>query len=94
MGKEKLNGVSQNTISLIASQGLYYSPHSTAKTNIKAHFSGRIVSSGISDVVFFSTLLETLSEEIDNVNYYFKKSQEITDFSGHQKLTSTMKLRL
>ena len=53
------------------------------KPMIKAQISGRMVSSGISDVAFASVYSQqTLSE------------QETTVFSGSQKLTSAMKLRL
>ena len=39
---------------LWSQQGPHCSPHSTAKTNDKTHSSGRMVSSGISDVVIAS----------------------------------------
>ena len=42
------------------SQGPHVSPHSIAKTNVKAHFSGRIESSGISDVAFASEYSEKI----------------------------------
>ena len=59
---------------------------------IKAHSSGRMVSSGISDVVI------TLDSEKIHLKKLIKiiimnKSQETTVFSSHQKLTSAMKLR-
>ena len=41
-------------ISYGASKGPHFSPHSTLKPMIKAHSSGRMVSSGISDVVITS----------------------------------------
>ena len=44
------------------------------KPMIKAHFSGRMVSSGISDVTFAS-VIENTSEEVDdedNDYYYYK----------------------
>ena len=40
------------------------------KPKIKAHFSGRMVSSGISDVAFAS-VRENPFEEVDNDNYYY-----------------------
>ena len=44
------------------------------KPMIKAHFSGRMVSSGVSDVTFAS-VIENTSEEVDdedNDYYYYK----------------------
>ena len=43
-----------STLSARSQQGPHFSPRSTAKTLIKAHSSGRMVSSGISDVVITS----------------------------------------
>ena len=48
---------------LMNSQGPNFSLHSTAKSMIKAHSSGRMVSSGISEVVIANP-----SEEVDD--YY------------------------
>ena len=64
------------------------------KPMIIAQISERMVPSGISDVAFASvysekTLLKKLMKNIIIMN----KSQETTVFSGHQKLTSAMKLR-
>ena len=39
---------------LWSQQGPHFNPHSTAKTNDKTHSSGRMVSSGISDVMIAS----------------------------------------
>ena len=36
---------------LMSQQGPYFSPHSKAKANYKAQISGKLVTSGISDVV-------------------------------------------
>ena len=78
---------------LMNQQGPHFNPHSTAKTNDKAHFSGRMVSSGISDVAFASVYSEKSRQKklmmmmkmmmmiIINMN----KSQEMTVFSGCQK---------
>ena len=43
---------------LMSQQGPHFSPRSTAKPMIKAHFSGRMVSSGISEVAFASVYYE------------------------------------
>ena len=68
------------------------------KPMIKAHSSGKKVSSGISDVVITSVHSENASEEVNDDDYDGKnddydKSQEKKVFSGRQKLTSAMKLR-
>ena len=67
---------------------------------IKAHFSGRMVSSSISDVAFASvksekTHLKKLMMKmiIINIIITMNKSQEATFFSCRQKLTSAMKPR-
>ena len=59
------------------------------KPMIKAHSSGRMVSSGISD--HFSTLWENPSEKVDDdemmmmmMMMIMNKSQEVTVFSGRQ----------
>ena len=43
---------------LMRQQGPYFSSHSKLKSMIKAHSSGRLVSSGISDVVITSVYYE------------------------------------
>ena len=48
------NGVSQNTINYVASNDLISVYNCTANTNIKTLFSGKLVSSGISNVVIAS----------------------------------------
>ena len=69
---------------------------------IKAHFSGRMVSSGISDVVFASVYSEKtrlkkvmmmMKMIITIIILIMNKSQETAVFSGHQKLISAIKLR-
>ena len=65
---------------------------------IKAFFSGKLVSSGISDVVIASvysekTRLMKLTKMMMMMMMIMNKSQETTVFSGLQKLTSAMKLR-
>ena len=46
------------------------------KPMIKAHFSGRMVSSGVSDVTFAS-VIENTSEEVDDEDndYYYPRAQ-------------------
>ena len=78
---------------LRSQQGPHFSPNSTAKTNVKAHSSGRMVSGCIGDVVITSVHSEKPVCDDDDYYYYYYKSQETTVFSSHQKLTSTKKLR-
>ena len=61
------------------------------KPMIKAQISGRMVSSGISDVAIASVHSE--KTHLMKLIIIMNKSQETTVFSGHQKLTSAMKLR-
>ena len=69
------------------------------KPMIKAHFSGRMVSSGISDVAIASvhsekTRLKNLMKKMMMMMMMImNKSREMTVFSRFQKLTSAMKLR-
>ena len=58
---------------------------------IKAYFSGRIVSSGISDVAFASVYSEKTRLMI-MIIIIMNKSQETMIFGGRQKLTSALKL--
>ena len=61
---------------------------------IKVQISGRMISSGISDVAFASLYSEkTPSEEVDYIKWLMNLSQETTVFGGLQKLTSAIKLR-
>ena len=56
---------------------------------IKAHFSGRMVSSGISNVAIASVHSEKTSmKKLIIIIIIMKKLQETTAFSGHQKLPS------
>ena len=61
------------------------------KPMIKAQLSGRMVSSGISDVAIASVHSE--KNRLKKLIITMNKSQEMTIFSGHLKLNSTMKLR-
>ena len=71
------------------------------KPMINAHFSGRMVSSGIRDVAFASVCSEKnrlkklmMMKMIIIINtIIMNKSQESTVCNGSQKLTSAMKLR-
>ena len=64
------------------------------KPMIKANFSGRMVSSGISDVAIALVHSEKTSlKKLIMIIIIIKKSQQTTVFSGCQKLTSSMKLR-
>ena len=58
------------------------------KPMIEVHFSGRTLSSGVSDVVFTS-----VHSEKTRLMKLMKKLQETMIFSCLQKLTSAMKLR-
>ena len=78
----------------------HFSPHSAAKLMIKAQISGRMIYSGISDVAFASVHSEKthlkklmMTMKIIIIITIIVKSQETTVFGGHQKLTSTLKLR-
>ena len=67
------------------------------KPKINAQISGRMVSSGVSDVAFASVYLEKTHLKkliVIIIIISMKKSQETTVFSGRQKSTSAMKLRL
>ena len=64
------------------------------KQMIKAQISGRIVSSGRSDVAIASVHSEkTCMKKVIMIIIIMKKSQEMTIISRRQKLTSAMKLR-
>ena len=66
------------------------------KPMIKAHLSGRMVSSGISDVVFASVHYERTSLKkliMIIIFIIMNKSQETKFFHGRQKLTAAMKQR-
>ena len=64
------------------------------KPMIKAQISGRMISSGISDVAIASVYSEKtrLKKLIMIIIMLMNKLQETTVFGGRQKLTSTMKL--
>ena len=64
------------------------------KPLIKAQISGRMVSSGISDVVIASVYSEKTRLKLMKIAIIImNKSQEMTVFGGRQKLTSAMKRR-
>ena len=83
-------------------QGPRFSHTVQLKPMIKAHSSGRMVSSGISDVVIASVYSEKTRLKklmimkmmmMMMMMMIMNKSQEMTVFSGSQKLTSAVKLR-
>ena len=97
MGGEEIKWSQLAHHQLMIQQGPHFSPHSTAKIMIKAQISGRMVSSGISDVVFASvysekTHLKKLMMMMIMIIIITNKSQDTTVFSGRQKLISAMKL--
>ena len=59
------------------------------KSMIKAQISGRMISSGISDVAIASVYCKKIRLK----KFIMNKSQETTIFGGRQKWTSAMKLR-
>ena len=63
--------------------------------SLKAQISGKLVTSGISDVATASVHSEKirLTKLIMIIIIFMNKSQETTVFHGRQKLTSAMKLR-
>ena len=63
------------------------------KPMVKAQISGRMVSSGISDVAITSVHSEKNRLKKLMMIIIMNKSQETMVFSGRQKLTSAMKLR-
>ena len=97
------NGISQGTISYGASKDLILVHTVHLKPMIKAHFSGRLVSSGISDVLFASVHSEKTHRKklmkiiiiitIIIIIIIMKKSQDTTVFGGRQKLTSATNIR-
>ena len=92
VGRE--NSVSQCTISYGPSKDLILVHTVQLKPMIKAHFSGRMVSSGISDVAFTSVYSEkTRLKKLMIMIIIMNKSQETTVFSSLQKLTSASKAR-
>ena len=98
MGREELKWHQLMHHQLVSQQGPHFSPHSTAKTNDKRHFSGRMVSIGISDVVIASVYsekirLKKLMMIMIIIIFIMNKLQEMTVFSGCQKLTFAIKLR-
>ena len=61
---------------------------------LATQISGRMISSGISDVAISSVHFEkTRLKKLMKIIIIMNKSQEMTFFGGRQKLTSNMKLR-
>ena len=93
MGGEELKWSQLAHHQLMSQQRNHFSTHSKLKPMIKHAISGRKVSNGISDIAFASVYSEKPPEEVlyyDN-NYEYITRNDV--FGGHQKLTSTMKLR-
>ena len=80
----------------MSQQGPHFSPHSKAKANYKAQISGKLGTSGISDVAIASVLSKKtrLKKLIMIIIIIMNLSQEMTVFGGRQKFTSAVKLRL
>ena len=94
MGREELKWRQLAHHQLMSQQGPQFSPHSKAKANDRAQISGRMVSSGISDVAIASVHSEKthMKKMIMIIIINMHKSQESMVFGGHQKLTSATKL--
>ena len=78
---------------LMSKQVPHFSTHSKPKTNIRAQISGKLATSGISDIAITSvhsekTRLKKMIKII--IISSMNKSQESTVFGGLQKLTSAM----
>ena len=98
MGGEELKWRQLVHHQLMSQQGPHFSPHSKAKANYKAQISGKLVTSGISDVATASvhsekTRMKKCMMIMIIIIIIMNKSQETTVFHGHQKLTSAMKQR-
>ena len=77
----------------MSQQGPHFSPHSQAKANYKTQISGKLVTSGISDVAIASVHSEKIRLRKMIIIISMNKSQESTVFGERQKLTSATKLR-
>ena len=95
MGGEELKWRQLAYHQLMSQQGLILVHAVKLKPIIKAQISGKLVSSGISDVAITSVYFEKprMKKMISYDNYYYDLSQETTFFGRHQKLTSAMKQR-
>ena len=91
-GKIKMASASTPPMS---QQWPHFSPCSKGKANYKRKISGKLVTSGISDVVIASVHSEKthLKKMIMIIIISMNKSQESTVFHGRQKLTSAVKQR-
>ena len=78
----------------MSQQRPHISPHSKAKPIIKAQISGKLFTSGISDVAIASVYFElTRLKKMIMIFIIMNLSQEMTISGGCQKLTSAMKQR-
>ena len=94
MGREELKWCQLAHHQLMSQHGPHFIHMVKLKPMIKAQISGRMVSSGISDVVFASLYSEkTHLKKLMNMIIIMNKSQEMTVFGRCQKLTSAMKQR-
>ena len=91
VGGEELKWLQLVHHQLMSQQGPHFSPHSKARANDKAQILGKLVTSGISDVVIASVHSEKSLKKMIMIS--MNKSQESTIFGGSQKWTSTIKLR-
>ena len=97
LGGEKFKWRQLEHHHLMSEQRPHFSPHSKAKKLIiKGQISGKLVTSGISNVAIVSvhsekTRLKKMIMIIIIIS--MNKSQESTLFGGRQKLTSAMKQR-
>ena len=94
MGGDKIKWCRLAHHQLMSQQRPHFCPHSNAKPIIKAQISGKLVTSGISDVATASVHSEkTRMKKMITIIISMNKSQELTDFGGRQKMTSSMKQR-
>ena len=95
MGGEELKCCQLAHYQLMSQQGPHLVHTVQLKPMVKKHSSGRMVSSGISDVVIASVYSEKTGLKklmMRMIIIIMNKSQQTTVFSSRQKLTSTMKL--
>ena len=95
MGGENLKCHELAHHQLMSQQRPHFSPLSKAKANIiEVQISGKLVTSGISDVAITSAhSKKTCMKKTIMIIIIMNKSQESTVFGGRQKLTSAMKQR-
>ena len=78
VGGEELKWCQLAHHQLMSQQGSHFSSHRRAKTNDKAQFSGRMVSSDITDVGFASVYSEKAHlKKLMMMNYYYYNRKTI-----------------